>query len=389
MSSCNPVTAEQHSGPSSNSIRVLQIIDSLVAGGKERQFIELLKGLKLRPEINCLAVVLSDLIQYQEIHTSELDCVIMPRRSQYDLSVFPQLYRLLRDFRPDVVHSWNSMCSVYAAPIAKLLGAKFVNGYIRSAPRGLNSLNSKHYFRGKLTWSFSDAIVSNTVAGLAAYGVKSPKGVCIYNGFDLHRLDHLEHPSEMRTNLEIGTPHVVGMVGRFTPAKDYATFVGAAERILDTRNDVTFLAVGDGPDLSRIRAGVSPEKHRYIKFPGNRSDVESIVNIFSVGVLTSSQVYGEGISNALMEYMALAKPVIATDCAGNRELIEHGGSGYLVAGGGVTALKNYLVKLLDDPALALRLGESGRRTIRDQFSLERMTHTYIRLYREILRTRTM
>ena len=54
------------------------------------------------------------------------------------------------------------------------------------------------------------------------------------------------------------------------------------------------------------------------------SNVESIVNTFTIGVLNSASIHGEGISNSITEYMALGKPVIATDCGGNRELVEDG-----------------------------------------------------------------
>jgi glycosyltransferase involved in cell wall biosynthesis len=88
-----------------------------------------------------------------------------------------------------------------------------------------------------------------------------------------------------------------------------------------------------------------------------------------------------------MEYMALGKPVIATDCGGNGELVEHGQSGFLIAGGDADALTRRIVQILDDPAQASRLGETGRRRIREEFSLERMTQAHADLYRSLAEMR--
>jgi glycosyltransferase involved in cell wall biosynthesis len=288
----------------------------------------------------------------------------------------------MRNFRPHIVHSWNSMCSVYAAPLARLSGAKLVNGTIRAAQPEL-TWRDPDYFRAKLTAPLSNVVVANSAAGLRAYGVPAAKGVCIHNGFDQKRLASLSPPERIRAELSIETPQIVCAFSRW---KDYDTFVRAAAKVLDDRNDVTFLAVGDGPNLAAVQGGIEPRHRARLKFAGRRADVESIVNIFSVGVLLS--VLGEGLSNAIMEYMALGKPVIATDCEGNRELIEEGETGYLVPARDSGALANGIAKLLDSPVLAERLGENGRQRIRNAFSLESMTQSYHRLYRHILEDTT-
>jgi glycosyltransferase involved in cell wall biosynthesis len=102
-------------------------------------------------------------------------------------------------------------------------------------------------------------------------------------------------------------------------------------------------------------------------------------------VLTSNtDTHGEGISNAIMEYMALGKPVVATDCGGNSELIVEGETGYLIANRDTAGLIKRIEKLLDDTLLTLRMGEAGRRRISDAFSQERMTAAYAALYRDVL-----
>ena len=99
--------------------------------------------------------------------------------------------------------------------------------------------------------------------------------------------------------------------------------------ILNNRKDVTFLVIGNGINLEKCR--MKARGHEKIKFLGFQNDIESIVNVFNAGVLLTNQdVHGEGISNSIMEYMALGKPVIATDGGGTKELIVDGKTGFLV-----------------------------------------------------------
>lgn len=361
-------------------MRVLQIIDSLVAGGKERQLIELLKGLKAAPGIVSALVVLSDVVQYDEFAGLNVTTHVLPRRSRYDLSVLPRLWRVMRAFRPDVVHSWNAMCSIYAAPLARLSGAKFVDGFIRSAPAGL-TMRDPEFLRGRLTRPLATRVLANSMAGLASFGVPAGRGECIHNGFDFGRLGLVVDPDAMRRALGLGPGPVVGMVGSLSDAKDYDSFIALAASVAAVRNDVTFLVVGDGPHRERLEQ-LAAKSGACVHFLGRRGDVESIVNIFTIGVLLS--VNGEGISNAIMEYMAFAKPVIATNCGGNGEIVEEGHTGFLIAVRDVPALTEHVLRLLDDPNRAAILGLRGRERLRERFGLERMTREHVRLYGRIL-----
>jgi glycosyltransferase involved in cell wall biosynthesis len=365
-------------------IRILHIIDSLQAGGKERQFVELLKGLSRRPGVAACAVVLSETVHFGEFRELGIETHYLRRRSRFDPTVFPRLGRILRGFRPDVVHSWNAMCSVYAAPLARLGGAKFVNGAVRSAPPHIG-IGNKDYLFVRLTIPLSHAVAGNSRAGLAAFRIPPAKAVYIPNGFDARRLGRLADAGALRKSLGIETGHVVGMVGTFSDKKDYDAFFRLAQTITAARGDATFVAVGGGENLVRYRRAFDSDRFPRIKLLGQRADVESIANLFSIGVLLSP--LGEGFPNAIMEYMALGKPVVATDWPGTRELVEHGRTGFLVAHGDDAALRMRVLELLDDSALAAAMGSEGRARIAAHFSLEAMTDAYVRLYEGLLAQR--
>ncbi len=139
------------------------------------------------------------------------------------------------------------------------------------------------------------------------------------------------------------------------------------------------LCVGAGDDTLYQKL-VEPEFNERIKFLGRQGNVESIINICDIGVLAT---YTEGISNAIMEFMALGKPVIATDGGGSGELIKDGETGFLVKPKSPEELASKIEYLLDNEKLAASMGEKGRARIRKEFSMEKMINSFVGLYRTI------
>jgi glycosyltransferase involved in cell wall biosynthesis len=363
--------------------RILHLTDSLGPAGKERQIVELLRGLFAHRDIKSFVAITNEEEVRYEIDSEQAQVIQLVRRGKRDLRLFKNLYKLVSDLKIDILHSWSPMCSIYAAPVAKLSGTAFVNGFVRDAPPHIAPWN-KNYLMGKLTIPFSDIVIANSRAGLAAYHIPERKGMCIYNGFNSERVFNLTNEAELRGTLGITTSHIVGMIANFTPRKDYATFVEMACRICHLRDDVAFVAVGDGETLSQVRDSVPPQHSPRIKFLGLRKDVESIANLFTVGVLVSnSRLHGEGISNAITECMALGKPIVATNAGGTPELVLDGHTGFLVPSHDAGILTDRVLRLLDDRKLANEFGSEGRRRIETTFSLDAMTNAYLCLYRRV------
>jgi glycosyltransferase involved in cell wall biosynthesis len=133
-----------------------------------------------------------------------------------------------------------------------------------------------------------------------------------------------------------------------------------------------------------VRDSVPPDHSLRIKFLGRRKDVESIANLFTVGVLvTNSRLHGEGISNAIVECMALGKPIVATNDGGTPELVLEGQTGFLVPNHDAGVLTDRVLKLLNNRGLANEFGMEGRRRIETAFSLDAMTNAYLCLYRRV------
>jgi hypothetical protein len=115
-------------------------------------------------DISCEVVVMSEEIHYDYIEDLNIKIHQIIRKTKKDPSIFFKFYQLFRESKPDIIHSWHSMCSLYAIPAAKLLGIKFVNNSLRDAPKYQNMIGLKWYIT-RLTFPFSDVIAANSYAG--------------------------------------------------------------------------------------------------------------------------------------------------------------------------------------------------------------------------------
>ncbi|WP_161491877.1 glycosyltransferase [Bradyrhizobium centrolobii] len=254
---------------------------------------------------------------------------------------------------------------------------------IQNAPLFLN-LKDRGYRRLLLTAPFSTVILANSLAGLRAFRVDGKKGLCIRNGFNFDRINNLPDVKDVKRSLDIRTKHVVGMVGRFHRERDYSTFFKAAKLLCSERKDITFVAVGEGPDLESFRVRLKSDSQANIRILGVRKRVEEIVKTFSVGVLVAdSRYHGEGIANAIMEYMALEKPVIATDAAGNREIVKDGENGFLIPFGDENALALRIREIVDRPDIGSAFGRAGRALVEREFGIEKMVQKHVELFRRL------
>jgi len=364
-------------------MKILYIIESLSAGGKERRLVELIKGLKDYPDIQCELAIMSNDIHYQYIFKQDIRVHYLIRNWKKDPRIFFKLYKLCKEFKPDIIHSWGSMPSVYALPSAKLLRIKFINGSITYA--ATLKIFSKLWLISKITFPFSDIILANSKAGLKTHNLKeSDKNLYIYNGFDFSRLNDLSDRKSVRERFNIKSKYIVGMVANFLQAKDYETYLRSAEKILEKRKDVTFLCVGEGQNLKKSKEFVNEKFYENIKFLGKQKEIESIVNIFDIGILTcNTNGHAEGISNSIMEYMALGKPVIATDSGGNKEIVIDNKTGFIVQSFNIEEVVGRVNELLNDKSKRVRMGKAGRKRIENEFNLNKMIVKFVEAYKTI------
>ena len=152
--------------------------------------------------------------------------------------------------------------------------------------------------------------------------------------------------------------------------------------------EARFLVVGG--DLFGDHPDYEVELHRLVSelglegrtlFTGYREDARALIAALNMLVLPSEN---EPFGRVMLEAMACAKPVVAFDRGGPREIIVEGETGFLVPPERIDAMADAVVNLLQDPALADRLGAGGQRRLRDCFSGRKCASETEAIYEELL-----
>jgi len=362
------------------SMNILMITDNLRGGGAERRMIETIRGL-LALGYSISLVSLNTINAYPEIDNLGITIYRIKRKIKKDPFVIIRLFQIAIRCKPSLIHTWGTMSSVYAVTLKVILRIKLVNAMVTNA-RCLRY--SRRWWRARLTFPFSDLVLSNSHAGLLAYSAPPGKSMVIYNGFDFSRTRNLEPADAVRMRYSLPPGLIVGMVGFIDHRKDHATLIEAAKMISGSGSKVVWLCVGDGPLLDEMR-----EKSSHMKdfiFLGRQSGIESLIQLFDIGVLTThAENHAEGISNSILEYMALEKPVVASSGGGTDEIIQDGETGYLVPSGDPEQLASKISLLLNNEELRKHMGAKGKERIQTRFGFDTMIRKTHEVYQKLNR----
>ena len=255
-------------------------------------------------------------------------------------------------------------------------------------------------FVERAAYRLAHAVVANCEdvrQQLIREGVPAQKVRTIYNGLDLERVQpaQTERKEILKSlNLPEGARFVTIMANMRAHVrgpepicfKDHPTFLRAARRVYESVPEAAFIIGGEGELLDATRElarSLGIEDRTF--FIGRCQDVGSVLSVSDVCVLSSSS---EGFSNAILEYMAAGRPVVATDVGGAKEAIVHGETGYLVPAGDHEKMANHIISLLLDHESASSMGESGRRRVNETFSTVKQLQNVESLYTELLRPTT-
>jgi len=362
---------------SKRELRVTFIIGGLGAGGKERQLLYLIKSLPTYFKITI--IVLSSEIFYKEIYELPIDLTIVEKTNKYRLTTICLLYRQLRKARTQIVHSWDDIGTILIIPYILLNKISLITS-IRHAGKLKRSFKQS-LIKTISHWA-SNCIVSNSQKGLEVERLlNNKKGKVIYNGLDLKNFD-CESNKKVDTHLKyIDYKIKIVMVGRFYGLKDYITFIRAAKLVTQSYSNVGFICIGDGPNRINAEAETRDNLNTNIFFLGNRNDIPSLLKKMDIGVLlNNTKGHAEGISNAIMEYMAAGLPVIATDAGGTPELVQNNVTGFLVPAFDEKEVAQKIQWLIENSLESEQMGLNGQKVIETRFSINKMADAYINLY---------
>lgn len=359
--------------PDSKMPKILFLKDSLPNGGAERQFALLIKYLPIHWErrVWCMGrgpfeeVILATGVQ--------LD--IKERSWRFDFTPTFNLWRLIKEWSPDLVHSWGWMSTLAAAPICKYLGIPLIDSSLRGG-----TVRQYRKSVSKLAMQIADRTIANSYAGMKAWGIQKVKGRVVYNGFDPERLKYCVSQERRDEN-----PFTVIMTGRMIlQYKDYLSFLRIARKIiLDYGLPFRFIAVGNGPDRIRIMEEArNLVLQKSVIFPVPDVEIINLVKQADVGILLSPE--GEGFSNSIMEYMMCGLPVVCNDLGGNRELVVDGLTGFLTPTIDMQNVVDKLIYLYSHPVERIAMGCAGKNRVLKEYSLKNMISRTIKVYSELL-----
>lgn len=367
-------------------MKISYILESFGGGGKERRCLQLIQGLNAQGYNEIQVVIINGIVEYPELFNTSADIVIIDRtnRKLSWLQTYKEVKNRIIDFNPDIVQVWG----ILSMSICSLMRIFYRFKYICANVADCNKMSWYTYqaIISRFSYFLSDAVVGNSNAGLRAYNVPMRKAHCIYNGFNEERYNLVASCDKQKLldELHIKTKYIVAMFARIDQFKDTNAFVGLARNVLRYRDDVTFIAVGKGIYYDKYKDLTSDDDK--IRFIGFRFDVEQLMAITDVSILFSNFNYHkEGVSNSIMESMALGTPVIATDDGGSPEIIDDGVNGYLVKENNIELASKYLCSLLDSQNKIQSFSKNASDTIRNRFLLRTMVSKYLSLYINLLK----
>lgn len=357
-------------------VRVCFLIDSLSRAGTETQLIALIRHLD-RGRVEPFLCLLRD--RPEEPHPLEPGCCRVLRlgvRSFRQLATPLHALLFARFLRQNCI----DVLQLYF-PDSTYFGT--LTGWLARVPYIVRTRNNLGYALtpwGRRLGRLCNRVVGRTIANceacrqsLLADEAPAPESVVVLeNGVDLSRFLDLPAISER------SGPRRVGMVGNLRPIKEPETLVRAAASVCAAHPDVTFQIAGEGelrPALECLVRELGLEG--LFSLPGTRADVPQFLSSLDVAVLCSRS---EGMSNAVLEYMAAGRPIVATAVGGNVELLRDGVTGLLVPPSDANCLATAIDRLLRDRELASRLGKAARRRAKLKYSREAMVQRFEEFY---------
>jgi glycosyltransferase involved in cell wall biosynthesis len=306
-----------------------------------------------------------------------------------DLRALVGLFRLMRAWRPEIVHTHTAKAGLLGRLAARAAGVPtVVHTYHGHVLRGYFSPATTAFFRWLETRlaTAADALVAvseSVKQDLVSLGIAPAEKIRVVPlGLELGHLAARLPRGVLRAEAGIpeGAP-LVGMVGRLVPIKDVPTFLRAARIVRETRPEARFALVGDGEERPALESlcrelGLDGK----VTFFGWRRDLAAVYGDLDVVVNASRN---EGTPVALIEALAAARPVVATRVGGTPDLLGEGERGRLVPPGEPEALAEAVLETLTGSEAARRRALAGREHVLARHSSDRLVRDVDALYREL------
>jgi glycosyltransferase involved in cell wall biosynthesis len=384
-------------------IKVAHIISRMVSGGAEENTAYTVLGLdKKRYTIDLIVgddfnrEILMGRDRNGEVNVMQIGGLKGPLNFLYDPVILWKLIKLFKNNKYDIVHTHTTKTGILGRLAARFVKVSvIICGLHGSAFGAFNSrlLNWALISLEKYTSGFTDAYISVSNMLSERYkkegiGVNS-KYYTVLSGIDLKNFYNIKSKVDkniIARELKFDShAFIVGNVARLEAVKGHRYLVDAFKLVKEKRKDIklVLLIVGEGEERERLtkyaqRIGLGEN----IIFTGYRKDIEKIMGIMDMMVLTSLR---EGLPRVLVQAAAVGLPSVAFNVDGVPEIVKDGMNGFLVEPKNVNEFSERILRYIDDPNLIKVHGENGQNFVNGKWSIEEMVSRIENIYQELIR----
>lgn len=371
------------------TIKILYVADNLSFGGGERGFAQLATGLNrdsFQPHIAANpGGELEDTAKSENIPFFPLNM-----KRQINFATVNALSDIIRKHEIDIVHTMGARADFFGR-----MACRQHSSVTLVCTTAMLTENFDVGFLKRLIYTVADKYSTRYVTHFIAVSKALKKTLVqkrhiadnrisvVYNGVELEQYDPATHaPDNDPAFPDIPDDHiVVGTIGRLVWQKGFLHFLDAARLIHDQKPDTHFVIVGEGEEEQQLRAKAdSLGLAGACTFAGLRHDIPRILAAFDVFAFSSLL---EGLPRTIIEAMAMARPIVATNIDGVREQLEHNRTGLIVPPANPTALAAAVLDLLNNREKASALGKAARKDAEEHFDLKHTLTSMESLYRTL------
>ena len=371
-------------------LRVLHYLYGESRGGIEEHSLSILSALSREGNICHLAASPALLEQLNgEVSANSIRTLAIRRTGALDYRDALRFVLFVRKNRIEIVHSHLMIGSMFASPLARLARIPGVveTFHLREVWRESKRFKRSFWFDHHLA-RFVDRYIAVSDATaqhlLLTKRIERTKVRTILNGRDLDRFHppSVEEAEVARRELGIKGGLMVLLLGRLEEQKGHAFAIEALRQIHERSPNIFLFFAGEGQLESKLKEQCkNANLLNVIYFLGRRNDPERLLEAADLVLLPSTF---EGLPLSIVEAMACAVPVIASDIDGTREIVIHEQTGLLVPPEDASSIAASIIRLANDRSLRRRLGENGRQFVEQHFDVKRQVAQTANLYDELL-----
>lgn len=372
-------------------LTLMYVIDDLCIGGAQKVLLYNIRALNKR-EYKIIVISLFNTVGLTaEIKKAGAEVICLRMANKFDLKAFLRLTRLIKKNEVLVVHTHLHIANFFGRLAAKLAGTKVILSTLHNY-YGLSNENS--YFRkvyyqmiDRITYPISTKIITVSDDLKKSYisksKVSSKNIITIYNSIDLKDFFFQMGGQQIREelNINIGSP-ILGSIQLMRGCKPQDSIIYSMPKIIDKFPDLKLLLVGDGTEKKKLIKLVKKLKiERSVYFLGFRKDICEI--LAAIDIFVTCPLY-EAFGMAILEAMAMQKPVIASKVGGISEVVKENETAILVNPYDHNQLSMAIIDLLENKVKREQMGINGRKRAETLFSAEIIGGKIEALYEQLL-----